>query len=75
MSEEYADLQESHCKMSNWNCLKNMGGLQFPYQPGNVGYNKQGKSVRRDSVSENRKVRGIFSTFLKWFILTTFGIS
>ena len=51
-----------------------MGGLQFPYQPGNVGYNKQGKSLRRDSVSENRKVRGIFSTFLKWFILTTFGI-
>ena len=52
-----------------------MRALQFAYQPGNVGYNKQGESLRRDYVSENLKVRGIFSTILKWFLLTTFGYS
>ena len=48
-----------------------MRALQFAYQPGNVGYNKQGESLRRDSVSGNPKVRRIFSTFLKLFLLTT----
>ena len=39
--------------------------------PVTLDYNKQGESLRRDSVLGNVKVRGIFSTFLKWVLLTT----